>query len=171
MVSHGGEKVHVWMRATRAELAARASLLISNMRLAPRQVCLAEGSAILDHDDGVAKTLDILRKYFAPDAVDAIHHKVVRFMRFPRADPYVVEYIAEYDLLRRKAESKMEIWTGFAEHIAPILRMDNAAPSHHEKPSVIASCNKTRRFGDASANMRSLAGWESTRCFTFGRGG
>ena len=90
MVSRGGEKVpavdvrrasffdsehqvHSWMRAARAELPARASLLILRTQPAPRQVCLAESSAVLYQSDGVSKILDILRSYIAPEAVDAIH--------------------------------------------------------------------------------------------------
>ena len=58
--------VHLRTHAARAELAARASLLILHMRPAPCQVCLVEGSAILDHSDGVSKIFDILRNYLAP---------------------------------------------------------------------------------------------------------
>ena len=77
MVSRGGEEapasdgrgasffdyehqVRSRMRVARAELAARASFWTSHTQSAPRQVRLAEGSAILRRSDGVSKILDIL---------------------------------------------------------------------------------------------------------------
>ena len=73
-----GRQVHMWVRTTRAEASARASVLILQMQPAPRQVCLAEGRGILGRSDGVTKILEILRNYFAPDAVDAIRQQVIR---------------------------------------------------------------------------------------------
>ena len=55
---------HLWMRTTRAELIARASLSILHAQPAPRQVCLAEGSDISGHGDGVSQILNISRNYF-----------------------------------------------------------------------------------------------------------
>ena len=106
MVSRGGEKVpaldgrgasfldyerqvHLWMRTARAELPARASFLVSHMQPVPRQVCLAESSGILDHSDRVSKISDILRNYFAPEAVDATRQQVMRFTRIRHADQSV----------------------------------------------------------------------------------
>ena len=103
MVSRGGEnlptfagrgarflnyerQVHLWMRTTRTEASACASALISHEQSAPRQVCLAEGS------DGVAKILGIPRNYFAPEAADAIHQRVMRYMRLRRTDQSIDEY-------------------------------------------------------------------------------
>ena len=112
MVSRGGEKVpaldgrgahfldyehqvHLGMRTARTEIPARASLLISHMRPAPRQACLAAGGDIPDRADGVSKILDILRTYSAPEAVDAIHQQVMRFMRFRRADQWNLIFSSE----------------------------------------------------------------------------
>ena len=97
------------MRAARAELSARASLLILHMQPAPRRVCLAEGSNVLDRGDGAAAILNISRDHFAPEAADAIRRQVMRFTRFCRADQSIAEYIAEYDLRRRQAGSEMEM--------------------------------------------------------------
>ena len=96
-------QVHLRMRTTRTEVPARASLLVSRMQPVPRQVCLAEGSEIMDHSDRVTMLSDILRNYFAPAAVDAIHKQAIRFTRFRRADQPAAEYIAEFDLLRQYA--------------------------------------------------------------------
>ena len=116
MASHGGEKgpasygrgahfsdyehqVHPWMRTARAEMPARSSSLISRKQPAPRQICLAEGSDILEHSTGVSKISDILRNDFAREAVAAIHQQVTRFMRVRRTDQSIDGYTAASDLL------------------------------------------------------------------------
>ena len=48
------------------------------MGSAARQVCASAGSEILRSSDGSDQILNILRKYFAPDAVDAIVQEVAR---------------------------------------------------------------------------------------------
>ena len=100
----------------------------------------------------------ILRNCFAPEAADAIRHQVTRYVRFRGADQSIDEYIAEYDLLRRKAESEMEMGAGYPEQFVSVLRMDNAALSRHEKSLVMASCHRSLEFETASGNMRRLFG-------------
>ena len=94
------------MRATRTEASGRASVLISHMHPAPRQVCLADSNDILGRSDGVNEILEISRNYPAPAAADAIHQEVMRYMRLKRTEQSIAEYAAEYYLLRRKAEPK-----------------------------------------------------------------
>ena len=106
---------------------------------------LEEGSDILENSIGVAKTSDVLRNYFAPEAVDAIRQQVMRFTRSRRTDQSVDEYIAEFDLLRRKAESKMEMGAGFPEPFVSILRAYNAALPRHE---FVASSARGRGRGE-----------------------
>ena len=113
--------------ATRTELAARASPLVLHMRPAPRQVCPAEGSYILVHGDDVPIILSISRNYFALEAAHAINQRVTRFARYRRTALAADEYIAEFDLLSRKAESEMEIGAGLPGQFMSISRMDNAA--------------------------------------------
>ena len=142
MVSNGGEKapasdgqganffdrehqVRLGMRATRAELTARASLLASR----PRRVRLAEGGDILDRGDGASKILNILRNYFAPDAADAVRRQVVRFVRFRRTDQPIDEYAVDFGLFRRKAEPAMETGAGAPDQFISISRMDHPALS------------------------------------------
>ena len=103
------------MRAAKTELASRARLLVLHMHPAPRQVCLAAGGDYLDNHDGVARILGVPHNYFAPDAVDANHQQVMRFMHFRRAGQSVEKSIAEFNLLRRKAGSKMETSAGFPD--------------------------------------------------------
>ena len=146
------------MRATNTEFAARASLLVLHVQPAPRQVCLAEGSDILDNSDGLTRILDILRSYLAPGPADAIRHQVTRFTNCRRSAQSVGEYIAEYDLLRRKAESKMEVGAGSPGQLSSILCVNNAGLSRHEQSLVMASCRKSLTSEDALANMRRLFG-------------
>ena len=155
-------QVHLWMRTTRNEASGRASVLILRTQPAPRRVCLAEGSDIMSRSDGVTKILKILRKYFAPEAADAIRQQVMRYMRSRRPDRSIDEYIPEYDLLRRKAKSKMEMGTGSPAQFTPVLRMDNAAVPRHAKSLVMARCQKSLRFEDVSANLRRLFGSRGT---------
>ena len=95
------QHVHLWMCPTKTELAARVPLLAPHMRPAPRQVCPAEGGGVLDHHDGVARILDVLRSYLPTEAADAIHQRATRFANYRRPDRSVNEYMAEYDRLRR----------------------------------------------------------------------
>ena len=103
------------MRATKTEPAIPASLFVLRVHSAPRPVCLAAGGDVLGHHDGVARIMEILRSYLAPEAADAIHQQVVRFAHYRRSDLSIDEYTAEFDLLQRKAESKMEMGAGIPE--------------------------------------------------------
>ena len=85
---------------------------------------------------GVARILEILRSYFAPEAADATRQQVARFLNYQSID----EYVVEYDLLRRRAESKMEMGAGFPEQFVSILRGSNAGLPRHEEYVVAASC-------------------------------
>ena len=137
---------HLWMRNARAEVPARASFLVLRTQPAPRQVCLAEGGDILDHSDGVSGILDVLRNCLAPEAVDAIRQQVMRYARCRRADQSIGEYVVEFDLLRRRAESKMEMGAGSPDQFVSILRMDNAALARHEGSLGVAGRYKSLRF-------------------------
>ena len=146
------------MRTARTEMPARASLLILHTQPAPRPECLAEGGDILDHGDGVSKISEPLRSYHAPEAVDEIRQQVMRFMRFRRADQSIRENIAEFDLLRGKAEPQMEMGAGFPDQFASKLRMADAAQCRQEKSLIAASCRESLRFAAASANIRRFFG-------------
>ena len=151
-------QAHLWTRTARTAASERASVWILHMQPAPRQVCLADGSDILGRSDGVAKILEISRNYFAPEAADAIRQQVVRYVRLRRTDQPIDGYIAEYDLLCRTAESEMEMGAGFLEQSVSMLRMGNAALSHHQKSLAPASCHKSLEFEGASAYSRRLLG-------------
>ena len=69
----------------------------------------------MDNRDGVARILESPRNYSAPDVADSIHRRVIRFIKFRRAEQSIDESIVEFDMLRRRAESKMEMGAGFLE--------------------------------------------------------
>ena len=87
-----------------------------------------------------------------------MYREVVRFLQFRRTDQTADKYIAEYDLLRREAESEMEMGAGFPEPFASILRMQNAGHPRQEELLALASSQKILKFADAVANMRRLFG-------------
>ena len=151
-----GLQVHLWVRTTRTEASARASVLILHMRPATRQVCPADGGDVLGRSDGVTKILEILRNYLAPEAADAIRQQVMRYMRFRQTDQPVGEFPMEDDLARGQAEAKGEMGAGSPDHFASIFRVDNAALPRHEKSLVVATCHKSLRIEGASANLRRL---------------
>ena len=99
--------VFLWVRSAETKLASRASLLVLRMRPAPRQVCLAAGGDYLDDQDGAARLLGVLRKFFPPDAAGAIRQRVMRFTHFRRAEHSIDEFVVEFDSSGRTAESNM----------------------------------------------------------------
>ena len=105
-------QVRLWMRAATTDPASK--------------VCLSAGGDPLDDQDGVARILEMLRRNFAPGVADAAYQQVARLFQYRRADQSIDEFIAEFDLLRGKAESMMEMAAGFPEQMASIPRMHNA---------------------------------------------
>ena len=57
--------------------------------------------------DGTEKILTISRERLEPEAVDAGDEEVARFLQLGGGEPNDGVFLVEFDLLRRKAESKM----------------------------------------------------------------
>ena len=89
------QQAQLWMRATKMDPAIRAPFLVLHEHSAPRQVCLSEGGNYLGNRDGVARILEILRNYFAPEAADAIRPQVMRFSQYRCAGEFPGEFVAE----------------------------------------------------------------------------
>ena len=51
--------------------------------------------------------MQLLRDYFAPEDLGSVYKEAVRFLQFKRATRTMDEYLSKFDLLRRKAESRM----------------------------------------------------------------
>ena len=146
------------MQMTHSEPSYRTAALILRMYSAERHVCLPADGDYLGSKDVLVRILEIAGNYFAPEAVDSTYRKVVRFRRQCRTDQAIVEYTVEFDLLRRKAESEMEIGAGFPGAFVSILGMQNAAPSQHEKSLVLARTQKSLDSLEVAATMRRLFG-------------
>ena len=111
------------------------------MHPAPGQVCVAEGGDVSDHQDGVARIMEIPRSSSVPAAADAIRQQVMKFLYHRRPDQSIREYIVEFDLLRRAAESKMRMGAGLPEQFVSISCANNAGLIRQEKSLVLASCH------------------------------
>ena len=132
----------------------RAAALVLRVNSVARQV----GGDHLDSNDGVLRRLDILKNYLASEAVGPIYREVACVLQYRRTAESIDEDIVEFDLLRHKAESKMEMGAGFPEALVPILCIRNAARSHEEQSSVLASTRRSPKFTDVAATMRRLFG-------------
>ena len=76
-----------------------------------------------DEVDHVANTL---RNYVARETADSTYREVVRLLQFLRADRPIDRYIAEFDLLPRKAESQMHMGAAFPDAFVSVLCVRNA---------------------------------------------
>ena len=147
-------QVRLWMRSTKTDPAGSSSSLALHMNSAPRQVCLPAGGGHLDDQEGVTRFLEILPNFRASGAAGAIYRQVARLTQYRRAEQFINEFIVESDLLRRKAESKMDMGSGYPEQFASKLRMNNAGLYRQEESLVMASSHKSLMFEDAAANTR-----------------
>ena len=71
------------------------------MNAEARDYCLAVGSDQLLEPDGIMQIMHVLRDYFAKETID--------------------EYIVRFDLLRRKAEVRMQIGGSLQETYVSIM--------------------------------------------------
>ena len=124
----------------------------------PPPVCHAAGGDSLGNHDGVGRILEILRNYFDPEAVDAIHQQASRFTKFRRAEQSSDEFIVEFDLLTRRAESKMGMGQGSPGQFISKLRWNHAGFPSQEKSLVAASSHESFKFDEVVAITRRLFG-------------
>ena len=99
-----------------------------------------------------------MEDYFSPDAVDSSFQEVARFLQLKRRAPATDAYFVEFDALRRKAESKIQMGGGIPEGSVSILQMKNAALSRQEKSLVLASVQGGLGSLDVAKQMRRLIG-------------
>ena len=103
------------MRMTTMGPSGRVPALVLRMTSVAHQVCFPAGGEHVENNDGAPCMPAILRDYFAPEAVDPINQEVVRLTQYRRADQPIDEYLPEFVLLRRRAESDMEMGAEFQE--------------------------------------------------------
>ena len=93
----------------------------------------------MDDQDRVARILEIIRSFFFSEHEDATYQQVVRFSQLRRTDQSRDEFTVEFDVLRGKAESKIEMGTGIPGHFASTLRMHNAGLPRTDRSLVMGS--------------------------------
>ena len=67
--------------------------------------------------------LAIPRDCFAPEDVYSVCYEVALFSQFNRADQRMGEYLEQFDVLRRRSGSKMQVAGASPETILPALCM------------------------------------------------
>ena len=122
-----------------------------------RKVRMTIGEDHIANDGGVRPILRILRRRFAPDAIDAMYHDAAEFMNFKRTDLTTDAYLIEIHVLRGTAEARKVMGSGVPDEFVPILCMQNAPPLKHGKSLALA------RIGRPNANEVSLACAETRR--------
>ena len=98
---------------------------------------MAAGSFRIENNDGVTQILRILKDHFAPEAIDAVFKDVGKFEKFKRTDQSLDTYLLEFEVLRHKAEARMEMGSGFPEEHAAFLVMKAASLSQRDKSLVL----------------------------------
>ena len=111
------QQAKLWRRVTILGPATRAAAPISQMDTTARLSCMAAGSDVITDGDDAEKISTISRDYFAPEAAGSAHRKAVRVLQSKRADQTLDLYLVEVDLLRRKAESKMQMGGPRPKHL------------------------------------------------------
>ena len=89
---------------TNVEPAKRASALISLVDTVAREDRGAAGGDVIMGHGGVKQILEVVRDYFTPGAVDSVYRGVARLLQLKRNAHTMDEYLAQSDLLGRKAE-------------------------------------------------------------------
>ena len=107
---------------------------------------------------GVARILGILRNFFAPEAAGAKRQQVMRFSQIRPAGQPIGEFFVECDLLRRRAESILEMGAGFPEHCISVLRRYHAVRPGRGTTLVMASSRRSLMLHEVAANVRRLFG-------------
>ena len=99
-----------------------------------------------------------MRDYLAPDAVDSVNREIARFLQFTRTAPIMGEYLAHFDLLRRKGEPKMQIGGASTDVFASALCIKNASPRRSEKLLALHSEQANLGISFVSRQMLGLFG-------------
>ena len=87
----------------------------------------------------VAEVLQVLKQYFAPDASDHVYQDVWKFLHHKRTDQTMERFLLEFDLLRTKAERKIQKGFQFPDSCISALCMGNAMLTPNQKTLVMAA--------------------------------
>ena len=144
----------MWRQFTNLGPSKMAAALISQMETVARQVCVAAGNDVITNNNGVGRALAIVRDCLVPGVVNSVYQEVARFLRFKRADRSADAFLVGFDLLRRKAEFKVQMGGGFPEAYAVALCLQNAALSRRTASADLASAQGGLGFSVVAKQMR-----------------
>ena len=108
--------------------------------------------------DAVNKGFQMLRDYFALDALGVVYRGVVRFLRLGRTAQRMDENLVKSELLGRKAEVRMKTGGAFRGTVVSILRMQNAPLSRADKLLELASAQGNVGIAAEASQRRRFCG-------------
>ena len=107
------QHVQLGRQVTILEPAKRASAIIMKMDTVARENCIAVGGGAIIGHEGAANSMELLRDFLPWGAADSVCAILLRgesyACREPRAAQTMDKFLARYDLLRRKAQSGMQM--------------------------------------------------------------
>ena len=138
------QRVALWNRTTDIPPDRRASQLVLHMEPFARQICLQNGGDSFMDGVAVIEVMQVLKQYFLPDASDHVYQEVWKFLHHKRTDQTMERFLLEFDLLRTKAERKIQTGFRFPDSFISVLCMGNAGLTSHQKTLVMASVQGSR---------------------------
>ena len=96
----------------------------------------------------------VLCDYFAPEAMDSVEAGAGRFLHFKRTGRTVDEYPVRFDLLRRTAESRMQMGVSSPETFVPTSRTQSASLPRADKSLLLASAQEHLGMAARAKQMR-----------------
>ena len=114
------------------EAHKRAPALVFQAESTARNVCTAIGKDKLLQPDWTGII-------FSPDALDAAYQDAVKLSHVEKTTRTMDEFLAKFDLHRRKARGRTRPGGTFPEPLVAALCLKNASLSRHETSPVLAS--------------------------------
>ena len=137
------QRVALWNRTTEVHPAQRASRLVLHMTPFARQICLQNGGDTFMDGVEVAEVLQELKQYFSPGASDHVYQDVWEFIHHKKTDQTMERFLLEFDLLRSKAERKIQTGFQFPDSFISALYMGNAMLTSHQKTLVMGAVQRS----------------------------
>ena len=113
---------------------------------------------VIGNIDGVEQISKILRKSSAPDVIDSIFQDMVKFMYFKLTGRNLATYLMEFDMLRRKAEARTIMGSGFPDSFVSALCAQGVALTKNVKTLVLTTLGNSSASQSDSAQMRRSSG-------------
>ena len=130
------QEVELWLLVTHLPTNRRAPTLALARNKIPRELCLSLGADELKSDEGADKISGVLRKNLAPDASDAAFRDIVAFFAVRRPHLTLDEYLARFEMSRRRAEARLPDNETFPNIALPPLRLQNAGLTPNQKSTI-----------------------------------